>query len=516
MGPAAALVLLLCAPARALTYAERRDALVADYLADGRMRLGLVRGNLEVVQELMLSPHGADGPVEAALLHLDLAEAALTAAEPTLARLPPVEAPAGWSPFEDRLARARDLLKEAAPDLEAVYDRVPVKGGALERHEVGVFEGRYPRIVLRGYYALSGASAEYLATIMAHEAAHALQWEAAHARGESFVSDSAAEAEARQREAAVWKALGAPKDKDFDGAAQSVAEAVSGGEDALARHSAEVEAKPGEWEWVTPAAAAPPRPSTSAMTEAEEPPAEEGQPAVWLDARIGGIRSDFSGAALRGLDGARGVLGTLTEAAAPFPKIVNYELVQVWALSPRRYPAGTYMAFQALHPAMAEIDKARAALAGTALSEEDRALLARYAPDRQAVRVWGARETKAALKDLPKGAAKGLVLASTAVGDAPASDKVVVPGAWVDRSTNTDVAGAWAAHAAAHRAQGTAAPTLEEELEAVESSLAVWEKSGADARFDKAHPDRFLRFRVPQQSGGREALRAYLKTLGFE
>lgn len=525
MGPAAALLALLCAPAEAATYLERRDALIADYQAETRNRLKKARGHLEVVQELMLTPHASDGPAEAALLHLDLAEAALTVAGPTLARLPPTELPVGWTPLEDRLAAARGLLKDVAPELDAVYDRMPLSVGPLERNEVGVFEGSYPRVLLRGYYSIAAVTPEYLVTLMAHEAAHALQWEAAHARGERFSASLEDETQARRREAEVWKAIGAPREKDSDGAAAGVAAAVEAGEDSLKSHVAEVEVKAREWEWVTPAVEGPARRSmaapagVAASVAAEEDPAAvpDGDEArnFWLDGRIDGIRADFSQAALRSLDAARAVLGTTVELAAPFPKIVNFELVQVWALHPKRYPPGIHAAFQAIHPAVGEIDKARAALAAATVSPEDRALLERYSLERATLRDWGTEATRKALKPLAK--TTGLRLASTQVGDAPpAEGKIVVPGAWVDRSTQTDVASAWAAHLLAHREQKTSAPSLEQEVEAVEASLRVWEAVGADARFDKMHPDRFLRMRVVEQSGGRAALRAYLKSLGFE
>lgn len=510
MGPAAVLLALVCAPAGAATYLERRDAMVADYLAETRLRLNKARGSLEVVQELMLTPHGAFGPAEAALLHLDLAEAALTAAGPTLARLPPTGPPAGWTPFEDRLARARELLKSVAPDLDAVYDRIPISSGPLERNEVAVFQGSYPRVLLRGYYAVAAVSPEFLLTLMAHEAAHALQWEAAHARGETFSADAEDEAQARRREAEVWNAVGAPHDKDLDGAAAGVAAAVAAGEESLKTHVAEAQVLARDWEWVTPAVEAPPRRSTS-TEEPPEAPGEAGDEGrtFWLDGRIDGIRSDFSAAALRSLEAARAVLGTTVELAAPFPKIVNFELVQVWALRPKRYPPGIHMAFQAVHAAVGEIDKARAALASASVSPEDKALLERYAVDRAAVREWGGKPVRTALK--------GLSLASTPVGDPPAvAGKIVVPGAWLHRSTQTDVASAWAAHVLTHREQKTDAPTLEQELEAVEASLRVWDEAGADARFDKTHPDRFLRMRVAEQAGGRASLRAYLKSLGFK
>lgn len=490
------LAAFLCVPAGAADYAQRRDALVSQYLAEARSRLAAARGYLETIQELMLTPHSSDGPAEAALLHLDLAAAALDAAEPTLARLPASGPPPGWAPFEERLASARKLLRAAAPDLEAVYDRIPASAGPLERNEVGFFEGAVPRVTLRGYYALSGSSPEYLATLLAHEAAHALQWEAAHAKGEKFRSDPGHEAEARRREAGVWKALGAPRKKDDDGAAAVVTAAVEAGEASLRQH-VETEAENArDWEWVTPAVAVPPRPGAAAPAVLE-PEAEDDL--SWLDGRIAGIRADFSQAALGRLDGARAVLGSSVELAAPFPKIVNFELVQVWALHPKRYPPAIHAAFQALHPAVTEIDKARAALALPAASAEDRALLARYAADRASVRSWTPSLGSTPLADLPPEEA----------------ERVVVPGAWVDRSTNTDVAAAWTAHVQVHRGQGVLRPTLEQETAAVEASLEVWEKLGADARFDKAHPDRFLRFRVARQQGGRETLRAYLRGLGF-
>lgn len=496
MGAAAVLAAVFCLPASAQSYQDRRDALVTQYLAEARSRLAAARGYVETVQELMLTPHSSDGPAEAALLHLDLAAAALDAAEPTLARLPASEPPTGWAPFEERLGSARKLLRAAAPDLDVVYDRIPVAAGPLERNDVGLFEGSVPRVTLRGYYALSGSSPEYLATLLAHEAAHALQWEAARARGEKFRSGPEEEAEARRREAGVWKALGAPRRKDSDGAAAVVAAAVEAGEASLRQHVEKEAETARDWEWVTPAVDPPARPGAPAP-EAPEPAAEDDM--SWLDGRIAGIRADFSQAALARLDGARAVLGSAVELAAPFPKIVNFELVQVWALRPKRYPPGIHAAFQALHPAVTEIDKARAALARPEATAEDRDLLARYAADRALVRDWPGP------------------ISSTPVGEAPPAEagRVVVPGAWVDRSSNTDVAAAWSAHVRVHLGQGTRRPTLAQELAAVEAALEVWEKVGSDARFDKAHPDRFLRFRVARQEGGREGLRTYLKGLGF-
>ena len=118
---------------------------------------------------------------------------------------------------------------------------------------------------------------------------------------------------------------------------------------------------------------------------------------------------------------------------------------------------------------MAELDKARAALAAPGVSNEDAALLVRYAPDRT-----------------PEPAA------------------------------TPDTAAAWAAHLAAHKAQKAVEPTLKQETAAVEAALRAWDARGADARFDRDKPDRLLRFRVAEQNGGRPALRAYLESLGFK
>lgn len=527
----AALFAILCAPADAQTYKERRDALVDSYLAEARDRLGLARTRLEAAQELMLTPHAAHGPTEAALLHLDLAEAALAAAEPTLAALPDPGPPRGWTPFEERRARALAHLRAAAPDLAAVYERVPLVLGPLSRTEVGRFEGAGPRIVVRGYHALAAVTPEYLATLLAHEAVHALQWEAARARGERFRAGPEEEAEARRRQSAVWEALGSPADKDFEGAAGLVAEAARAGTDSLMEHVDRQEASARDWDWVTPAVSDP-LPPVAALSSAsaptgpagmDDPPAglSEAPPQernFWFEGSVRIMGDGYAQSALGSLDSARGMLGAAVELAAPYPLVVNYELVQVWALQPRRYPPGIYAAFQALHPVMTEIDRARAALAAREVSEEDRLLLARYARARAAVREWPEDFATKALKSLPKGMPKTTGLASTPVGRAATysgDSPVVVPGAWVARSTNTDVAGAWAAHVLTHRAQNASEPTLEQELEAVEASLAAWRRAGADSRYDKAHPDRFLRFRVARENGGRESLRAYLESLGF-
>lgn len=530
MSAAAALLAVLCLPAGAQTYRERRDALVAQYVAEARERLGRARERLEAAQELMLTPHAAHAPTEAALLHLDLAEAALAAAEPTLAALPDAPVPAGWTPFEERAARARALLKGAAPDLDAVFDRVPLGLGPLQRTEVGRFDGSGPRIVVRGYHALAAVSPEYLAALMAHEAVHALQWEAARARGERFRSGPEEEAQARRRQAAVWQAFGSPADKDFSGAAEMVSEAVRAGETSLKEHVDRQEASAREWEWVTPAVEDPlPRvvgASTRPVTGPEgmdDPPeglSEAGAETrnFWFEGSVRIMRESYAQAALGALDSGRGMLGAAVELAAPYPLVVNYELVQVWALQPRRYPPGIYAAFQALHPAVTEIDKARTALAAPEVGAEDRTLLARYAGERSGVRFWPEAAARRALKPLPKGLPRPVGLASTPLGRAevPLGDShVLVPGAWVSRSTHTDVAGAWAAHVLAHRAHGAGEPSLEEELEAVEASLKAWSAAGADARYDKAHPDRFLRFRVALENGGRESLRGYLRSLGF-
>lgn len=466
------LALLSGAPALAADYPARGRALVSDYVAEARARLAASRESLEAVQELMLTPHSADGPAEAALLHLDLAEAYLRAASSALPALAPVSPPAGWRPFEARLAEARGLLRKAAPELDAALEEFPVEAGPLERNTVAMTSCRAGRVRLRGFFALSAASAEYLGSLLAHEAEHVRQCRAARARGEYFAPTAAEEEAARRAEAAFWRAIGAPRDKDFDGAAAQVLAAAEAGDRALSEHVARESASAVSWEWVTPRAAPPaPPPARGAAPEPAEDPRAA---AAALEARIRGVRDDRARSAGRFLDSARGVLGAVVELTAPERKIVNFELVQVWALQPERYPPGVHAAFRALHPVMTELDRARAALAAPEASAEDRALLKAYAPDREGASGARARRT----------------------GDA-------------------DIAGAWEAHLERHRRQKTAAPTLSEETEAVEASLDAWNDSGADARFDKSFPDRFLRFRVAREEGGREGLRAYLESLGF-
>lgn len=462
------LAVLACPPAAASGYGERGAALAAVYLEESRARLASAREGLEAVQELMLTPHSSDGPAEAALLHLDLAEAYLASSSRTLAALAPAAPPPRWTPFESRLAEARRLLRSAAPELDAALDGFRVEAGPLERNTVALTRCQTGQVRLRGFFALSHASAEYLGSLLAHEAEHVRQCQAARERGEYFAPTAADEEAARRAEAAFWRSIGAPRDKDFDGAAAQVLAAAEAGGGALAEHVARETARPLAWDWVTP------RPSAAAAAADAEPAADPRGAASALEARIRALREDRARLAARYLDSARGILGAMVELSAPDRKIVNFELVQVWALQPERYPPAVHAAFRALHPVMTELDKARAALAAPEASAEDRALLKAYAPDREGA-----------------------------------------SGAWARRTGNKDVAGAWEAHLAAHRRQKTAAPTLTEETEAVEAALDAWRESGADGRFDKAFPDRFLRFRVAREEGGRDGLRAYLESLGF-
>lgn len=499
----ALVLLLLAAPASAQGYAQRRDALVRDYLAAARERLARARENAEVIQEMYLTPHSYDEAAEAALLHLDLAEAYLTSAETTLARLPDTAPPRGWTPFEERVSSAQAQLSRVAPDLAAAYAGLPVKAGPLEGNTLGEFFPTRREVVLRGYYALAAVPAPYLASLLGHEAQHAVDRSAGRAMDEPA---------ARRAGARVWRALkGGPAD-DFDGSAENEARAVEGGTKTLEAHLEA--AKTRSWEWVTPQVPEPPRPSGAEAEQWEKPedadlstgPARWGGP-QWVSSHMGAIRANFAQGGLNSLAEARAVLGQVPELAAPFPKIVNYELMEVWALEPRRYPAGLYLAFQALHPVMTELDKARAALSRDGASEEDKEALARTAEARARRRPW------------PKGSLPSPV-ATTPVGwGVQEKGLAVVPGAWLDRSTHTGVAAAWLAHLAEHRAQGLApgaAPTLAQELDAVAAALASWEETGSDARYEKEHPDRLLRFRVAAaEGGGAPGLEAYLGSLGF-
>lgn len=471
---AAVTALLLVSPVvRAAGDARRRaqDELYASYLAQAREQLKGARSWLETSQEMFLTPHSFDGPVEAALLHLDLAEAHLAAAEPTLLRALNPGAPAdAWTPFDERVRRAKAVLRRLAPDLADAADSVPIVTEALAGATQASFSKRRRRIAFRGYYALNEASPEFLAAMLAHEATHALGASRPGSERRTAAQKFEEEVDARRRECEVWRALGADPRKDFDGMLGAQAAACGDGEARL-REFARAESETNAWEWIPPKAA----PASPGAT----PTAREGPPPTpaEIDAMVDRLRRNFSAAALGYLSNARLALGDIPELVEPRLKIVTYDVMKLWILEPGHYSEELHSAYQALTPVMDELEAASAALSRKTVSKADLAALKKYGRD---------------MKD-----------AATAAG---------TPGFWQARAGRAEIASAWAAHRAVHARQGAVGrrPTVDEEVEAVRASLRDWKDRGADAGFDSAHPDRYLRFRVADQAGG-EVLKDYVR-----
>ncbi|MDE2293195.1 MAG: hypothetical protein KGL53_14025, partial [Elusimicrobia bacterium] len=248
-------LLLAVPPVRAEeTPRAAETRLVAEYASLARAQLGQARGFLESLQEFFITPHGADEPVEAALLHLDLAEAYLDEAERAAQRGLEASPEPGWTPFEERVAQARALLKRAAPDLDAVYDRVPILARPLEGDTLALYASGAREVRLRGYFAVNAVPAPYLAALLGHEASHALAAERAEAAGGRYESSLDDELLARRRETAVWRALGGGLAQDFGGIETAQAKAEDAGKKALRGFVEASAAAQREWTWVTPAA----------------------------------------------------------------------------------------------------------------------------------------------------------------------------------------------------------------------------------------------------------------------
>lgn len=510
----AAALLLLAAPAGAASRLKTQRALVGDYLADARRALRACRDDLEFLQELAVTPHSDDEPVESALLHLDLADAYLVSAEPELfAALDP--GARGGAELEPRLREALALLRRHAPDLADVYRRVPIRVGVLEGAATAEFNMREQQVSVRGYFAVSPPPVEVLAALLAHEATHALQYP----RGARSAPETAAanEREARRRESMLWLEVGAGPDRDFWNNETDQARALSAGPAAFRSYVSSATDLAPDWAWVDPHALARPPVASSAPAPGAGGGTPSGAAALReLDSEIALTRRDRIETARAKLGVARERVANLTEIAAPFPKIATADVMRVWALMPGRYPRAMFRAFAAVTPALDELDKARAALAARSIDAEELARLENYASERgearaqtPAARALAVRWFGASLPSIDCFPYPHARLRDPAA--------IFLPGAWQCRAGRPEIAAAWAAHVLAHRAQGLAPdakPTLTQELEAVQASLRLWQASGADAGFDPEHPDRFLRFRVAAYASA-AALKTYLESLGF-
>jgi hypothetical protein len=497
---------------------EQQSQLSEQYLKDARQKLGEAREQLEVLQEFGLTAHGSDEPVEAALLHLDLAEGYLAAALPGLtAAAGPGPAKDGWTPFEARQAKALRLLRSAAPDLAAVYERTPIRPAALEGNTIAEYDHRLGEVRIRGYFALNAASPEYLAAEFAHEAAHVLQFSSAAAAGRPYVSSREDELAARRRETLVWKALGAKPELDFAQQQGTQLQSLLAGEDGFRKWEKREEEDAPDWDWTKAAASTAPVPADAVDASSITLVPDGAVMVPKLKGTVAILRADFATAAQQRLAQAQDILGDLPELALPYPKLVVYDVMKLWVLQPQHYPRALQAVFEALHPVMTELDRSRACLGASAIDGEERALLANYGGERNgAPRPLGAADQALVRRWVPDA---GPVYVYPYPGSPPAlaAGALGLPGAWQARGGRPEIAAAWAAHFAAHRRQGLApgeTPSAQEEAEAVRSSLEVWQRSGADAGFAGGHPDRFMFLRLLTEAGG-DVLDYYLKTSGF-
>jgi len=386
-----------------------------------------------------------------------------------------------------------------------------VRPAPLPGVTVGLFRSRPREVLVRGYFALNPPSAELLAALLAHEATHALQFPEDGSPPAGTKEER--EFEAQRREALVWMELGAGPERDFWGVEGDRAGLLARGDAALRDKTPADEAP--EWTWVAPADRPRPAPGREAPSFSTE--TVDAAETVRLIERFGaGLRADRVAAALDGLAAARESLSDLTEVAAPYPKIVNADLMKVWALHPRQHPEAMVRVFEALAPTLEELEKARAALAAPRIGADERALLLHYARDRNVAKAQTAAARAVVERALGRGAP---AIACFPYPQARLDDPSAIglPGAWQCRDGRAEIAAAWAAHVLAHRRQGLAPdakPTLSQELEAARAALDVWRDIGADAGFDGDHPDRLLRLRIADQASA-QALRAYLASLGF-
>jgi hypothetical protein len=503
---AAAALAWLAAPSAAASRRAAQRGLIGDALAEARAELRLGRDDLETLQELGLTPHSSDEPIESALLHLDLAQGYLVWAEPEL--FDAIEpGPRGGPSFERRLKDALALLRARAPELADVYRTVPVRAAPLSGNQMAAFTSQPREVLVRGYFAINPPPAEYLAALLAHEAAHALQFPPG---GEPWGDRSSREYEARRRESLFWIELGAGPDRDFAGNESAQSAALSAGPAEFRAYiSSNADAEP-DWAWIAP------HPAAGVAPPAEGPEASTGSVSAeatlaLLSDTLASTRKNYAEGARRHLAAARALLTTATEFEAPYPKIANADIMRIWALQPGHYPAAMTRAFAALTPVLEELDKADAAVAAPRIDGAERERLKRYARDRDTARA----QTKAARALLERllgpGAPPVFCFPYPAEPDPPTA--IGIPGAWQCRAGRPEIAAAWAAHVLAHRAQGLApdaVPTLAQEKAAVEASLKVWKESGADAGFDPDHPDRFVALRVCAEAGG-DALELYLR-----
>lgn len=500
---------LAAAPSAAQDRLETQKRLCGDYVRAARGELALARGQLETLQELALTPHSADEPVESALLHLDLAESHLAAAQPAItAALSTGTVFDGWTPFEARLERAVVLLRRTAPELAAVYDATPIRAAPLDGKTVAQYHRRQDAVQLRGAFAVNAVSPEALAAWLAHEATHQLRRSSAPAAG----FRRGEELEARRSQCRVWKALGADPKLDWADEHGSQLRALEKGDRSFEQYEVTTEETPPDWAWVKPAAAPPP---AAGAPEQELFSSTEGAVmAPRLTKYLARSRGNFADAAQAHLDFAREALGDLPELMEPRPKIVTYDVMAALALQRGRYTRPLYTAFQALHPVMTELSLARAALGRGEIDDAERKLLESYAPARAAqralpasaqavVRRWNRRAPAVVVADVPGGSAP-----------APA---ILLPGAWQAKEGRPEIAAAWTAHVLAHRRQKLKEgelPDESQELAAIRASLDVWRRCEADEGFKDEHPDRFLRWRAAEQAGG-DVLETYLRTSGI-
>ncbi|MDD5629416.1 MAG: hypothetical protein PHU21_10155 [Elusimicrobia bacterium] len=516
-----AVLFLTAVPALASSGDQRlilQKGLFDEYVSDARLRLASAREQLEILQEFGLTPHSSDEPVEAALLHLDLAEGYLASSLPGLEPLASASpAQDHWTPFAERKDEALRLLRGAAPDLAAAYEGTPVRAAALGGKTMAEFHYASREVRIRGYFAVNAASPEFLAARLAHEAVHALQYSSASISGTPTVSTREEELEARRRETQVWQALGAKPELDWGGQHGAQLKALLAGDEEFRKWTVDEQESAPDWSWTQAAVSSAPVPAGAVDASSLTYVADSAVMVPRLKGTIAILRANFATAAQQHLERAQDILGTLPELALPCPKLVTYDVMKLWVLQPAHYPRALNAVFEALHPVMTELDRSRAWLGAAAIDEAERGLLANYGGERNRLARPLDDAARAVVERWVPGAPPLFVYPYPGSPPRLADGAAGLPGAWQSRGGRPEIAAAWAAHLAAHRKQGLAPgsmPTAAQEEEAVRRALEVWRLSGANTGFDGGHPDRFLFYRLLDEAGG-DALAYHLKSSGF-
>jgi hypothetical protein len=519
--PAFFLFIALAAPSHAGWIESRLQALEA-YRADVAGALERSRDSLEDLQEATLAPGRSDDRVELALVRLDVAEAYLQKAFDSMERDVSLDtsAPAGWQPWDDRLARAKAIVERSAPELKETLEKTPIHLAPLTELALAQARGA-DEIFFRGYDAVNPVSPEFLAAQLAHEATHVRQAVRAKAEGRAFRNGPASEGEAREAEAKVWLALGRPEALDFRGILKANADAYKAGPQTFSKYVAARFSEEPDWVWIEPKPAPPAKPPVPKLGElearaeqagAEDPKALARQAREIADLQAQ-IRKNHSTAAANRLKEAREKLEQVVELAAPFPTVVNIPLLETNAVSSRRYPEAMWRAFQAASPALVELDRAREALGRRKLSADERQELRRYLASRdEAVKKpFEAKEAAEALAKLEGGAALSKALGKATVVLVRSADPeleksrpdwVFVPGSRLYRKPDARSAFAWTVQSLAQRSG-------KQELDAAElglQALDLWPSK------DEAMPLRWMAERAAWEEGGRPLLRLYLES----